>query len=64
MLGRIFFYSEGSGVLELVIQRGSGCPIPGGVQGLVGWGPGQTGIALNMELGALNEVGGLELDDT
>ena len=41
MLGRIFFYSEGSGVLELVIQRGSGCPIPGGVQGLVGWGPGQ-----------------------
>ena len=28
-----------------------GCPIPGGVQGQVGWGPGQPGLVLNMEVG-------------
>ena len=27
------------------------CPIPGGVQGQVGWGPGQPGLALNGEVG-------------
>jgi len=32
-------------------QRGCGCPIPGGVQGQVGWGPGQPGLVLNRELG-------------
>ena len=27
------------------------CPIPGGVQGQVGWGPGQPGLVLNGEVG-------------
>ena len=30
---------------------GCGCPIPGGVQGQVGWGPGQPGLVLNLEDG-------------
>ena len=29
-------------------QRGCGCPVPGGVQGQVGWGP---GLVLNVEVG-------------
>jgi len=28
------------------------CPIPGGVQGEVGWGPGQPGPILNVEVGS------------
>jgi len=32
--------------------RGCRCPIPGGVQGQVGWGPGQPGLILNVEVGA------------
>ena len=34
-----------------VAQRGCVCPIPGDVQGLVGWGPGQPGLELDMEVG-------------
>ena len=26
-------------------------PLPGGVQGQVGWGPGQPGLVLNVEVG-------------
>jgi len=33
-------------------QRGCGCPIPGGVQGRVGWGPGQPGLVLDVEVGS------------
>ena len=33
-------------------QRGCGCPVPGSVQGQVGWGPGQPGLVLDMEVGA------------
>jgi len=33
------------------LPRGFGCPIPGGVQGQVGWGPEQPGLVLNMEVG-------------
>ena len=38
--------------------------IPGGVQGQVGWGPGQPGLVLNVEVGgpACSMVG-LEPDD-
>ena len=36
-------------MLEQAAQRGCGCPIPGGVQGQVGWGPGQPGVVLNVE---------------
>jgi len=32
-------------------QRGGGCPVPGGVQGQGGWGPGQPGLVLNVEVG-------------
>jgi len=31
-------------VLEQAAQRGCGCPVPGGVQGQVGWGPRQPGL--------------------
>ena len=38
--------------------------IPGGVQGQVGWGPGQPGLALDMEVdGPVCGRGGLELHD-
>ena len=37
--------------------------IPGGVQGQVGWGPGQPGLVLGMEVGGLLQQEGLELDD-
>ena len=32
------FYNEGDETLAQVAQRGSGCPIPGKIQGQVGWG--------------------------
>ena len=38
-------------VLAQAAQRGCGCPVPGGVQGQVGWGPGQPGPDLNVEVG-------------
>jgi len=38
-------------VLEQAAQTGCGCPIPGGVQGQVGWGPGQPGLVLDMQVG-------------
>ena len=31
-------FSEGGEALEQVAQRGCGCPLPGSVQGQVGWG--------------------------
>jgi len=39
-------------VLEQLPERGCGCPISGGVQGQVGWGPGQPGVVLNVEVGS------------
>jgi len=38
-------------MLEQAAQRGCGCLVPGGVQGQVGWGPGQPGLVLDMEVG-------------
>ena len=35
------FYSEGGEVLAQAAQRGCRCPIPGGIEGQVGWDPGQ-----------------------
>ena len=32
-------------------QRGCGCPVPGGVQGQIEWGPGRSGLILGMEVG-------------
>ena len=41
---------ESGEVLQQAAQRGCGCPVPGGVQGQVGWGPGQPGL-VNGEVG-------------
>ena len=38
-------------MLEQAAQRGCGCPVPGGVQGQVGWGPGQPALSLDVEVG-------------
>jgi len=35
------FYSEVGEAVKQVAQKDCGCPIPGGVQDQVGWGPGQ-----------------------
>ena len=44
-------------MLERAAQRGCGCPIPGGVQGQTGWGPGQPGL-VNGEAGGPAWQGG------
>ena len=38
-------------MLEQAAQRGCGCPVHGGVQSQVGWGPGQPSLLLNVEVG-------------
>ena len=38
-------------LLGRAAQRGCGCPFPGGVQGQVGWSPGQHGLGLIVEVG-------------
>ena len=38
-------------MLEQAARRGCGCPVPGGVQGQVGWGSGQPGLVLNVVVG-------------
>jgi len=38
-------------MLEFAAQRRCGCPVSGGVQSQVEWGPGQPGLALDMEAG-------------
>jgi len=54
----------GSGeVLEQAAQRSCGCSFPGVVQGQVGWGPGQPGLVLNVEVGGPVCGGGLEIRD-
>ena len=44
-------------MLERAAQRGCRCPVPGGVQGQVGWGPGQAGL-VNGEAGDPAQQGG------
>jgi len=39
-----FFYDKGGETLAQVAQRGSGCPIPGNIQGQVGWGSEQPDL--------------------
>jgi len=34
------------------VEGGCGCPVPGGVQGQVGWGPGQPDLVLDVEVGS------------
>jgi len=40
------WYTEGGDALELVVQGGCGCPIPGGIQGQGGCGAGQPGLVV------------------
>jgi len=47
---RVLYYESGE-VLKQAAQGGCGCPVPGGVQGQVGWGPGQPHQLLNVEVG-------------
>ena len=46
-------------MLEQVAQQGYGCPISGGIQGQVGWVPGQPDLVG----GSLVHGRGLELGD-
>ena len=39
-------------MLEQAAHRGCEWPVPGGVQGQVGWGPGQPSLVLDMEVGS------------
>ena len=48
-VGEVLYYESGK-VLEQTAKRGCGCPIPGGVQGQSGWGPGKPGLVLDMEV--------------
>ena len=50
-------------MLKQAAQRGCGCPVPGGVQGQVGWGPGQICLVLNVEDGGPAVAGGLAIHD-
>jgi len=55
-------YCESGEMLEEAAQIGSRCPIPGDVQGQVGWSPGQPSLVLNVEVcGPV--LKGLELHD-
>ena len=50
-------------VLEQAAQRGCGCPVPGGVQGQIGQGPGQPSLVLSVEIGGPACDWGLEIHD-
>jgi len=50
-------------MLGQAAQRGYGCSIPGGVQGQVGWSPGQPGRVPDLDIGGPACGRGLELDD-
>ena len=45
-----------------IAQRGCGCPVPGGVQGQIEWGP-EPALVLDMEVGGPACGGGLDLHD-
>ena len=40
-------------MMEQVAKKSCGCPIPGGVQGQVGWGPGQPGLVPDLVVGII-----------
>ena len=52
---------ESGEVLEQAAQRGCGCPVPGGVQDQVGWGPGQPDLVSDMEYLPVGGGGGWKL---
>jgi len=45
------FLREGDELLAQVAQGGCGCPVPRGVEGQVGWGPGQPELVLDLAVG-------------
>ena len=47
----VFFWVRTNCVYSQAAQRGCGCPVPAGVQGQVGWGPGQPSLVLNVKVG-------------
>jgi len=53
------FYHKGGEILEKVAQRGSGGPIPGNIQGQVGWGSEQPDLIEDIPA----HCGGVGLDD-
>ena len=57
------FFTMSGEVLEQAARRGCGCPVPGGVQGQGGWGPGQPGPVLTGKVGGPACDRGLEIDD-
>ena len=61
--GKFLTVRKNGEVLAQAARRGCGCPVPAGVQGQVGWGPGQPGLVLDVEVGGPACGGGLELDD-
>ena len=50
MLGEVS-HPEGGEALARAARGACGCPVPGGVRGQVGWGPGQPGLALDLAVG-------------
>ena len=56
---RGIFFTGCSEVLEQVAQRHCGCPVPGGVQGQIGWGAGQPRLVFDLVFG--NPASGREV---
>ena len=50
-------------MLEQVVQRGCGCPVPRDVQGQVGWDPEQSDLVLDLATGNRASSKGVEPDD-
>jgi len=59
--GKLF--TESGEVLEQAAQRVCGCPLSGGAQGQVGWGPGQPGLVPDLQVGDPACGRGLEIHD-
>ena len=49
--GKFSLFTESAEVLEQAAQGGCGCPIPGGVQGQVGWGLEQPDLVFHLAVG-------------
>ena len=49
----LLLYYESGEVLAQAAQRGCGCPVPEGVQGRVGWSPGDPDLVLDLVAGSL-----------
>ena len=48
----VLYYESGEVLEQLPREVVNALSIPGGVQGRVGWGPGQPGLVLDMEVGS------------